>query len=202
METDWMQTSFELRASQVVLTICLQDLKALSVLGGGIRVQSVSCSLSARQGLEEFWPQHSVMCWIWSQVAFLRHRRQSRDFLWSGQVPLSQYPITGRTESLKLKTVVGKKDRLIFCLTEFSQFKQTSYWSNTRTIDMNYACMFSCVRLCVTPWTVVCLAPLSIIFSRQEYWSEFPFPSPGDIPDPGIEPGSFASQADSLPSEL
>ena len=197
-----MQTSFVLRASQVVLTIYLQGLKALSVLGGGIRVQSVSCSLSARQGLEEFWPQHSVMCWIWSQVAFLRHRRQSRDFLWSGQVPLSQYPITGRTESLKLKTVVGKKDRLIFCLTEFSHFKQTGYWSNTRTIDMNYACMFSCVRLGVTPWTVVCLAPLSIIFSRQEYWSEFPFPSPGDIPDPGIEPGSFASQADSLPSEL
>ena len=38
-------------------------------------------------------------------------------------------------------------------------------------------------------------------FSRQEYWSGLPFPSPGDLPDPGIEPGSFALQADSLPSE-
>ena len=38
-------------------------------------------------------------------------------------------------------------------------------------------------------------------FSRQEYWSGLPFPSPGDLPDPGIEPGSPALQADSLPSE-
>ena len=39
-------------------------------------------------------------------------------------------------------------------------------------------------------------------FSRQEYWSGLPFPSPGDLPDPGIEPGSPALQADSLPTEL
>jgi len=38
-------------------------------------------------------------------------------------------------------------------------------------------------------------------FSRQEYWSRLPFPSPGDLPDPGIKPGSFVSQADALPSE-
>ena len=51
------------------------------------------------------------------------------------------------------------------------------------------------------PWTGVCQAPLSMGFSRQEYWSGFPFPSPGDLPDPGMEPGSPAVQADSLPSE-
>ena len=44
-------------------------------------------------------------------------------------------------------------------------------------------------------------APLSIGFSRQEYWSELPFPPPGDLLHPGIEPGSLALQADSLPSE-
>ena len=44
-------------------------------------------------------------------------------------------------------------------------------------------------------------APLSMEFSRQEYWSGLPFPSPGDLPDPGIEPGSLALQADSLLSE-
>ena len=44
-------------------------------------------------------------------------------------------------------------------------------------------------------------APLSMGFSRQEYWSGLPFPSPGDLPDPGIEPGSPALQADSLSSE-
>ena len=54
----------------------------------------------------------------------------------------------------------------------------------------------------MTSWTVACQAPLSMEFSRQEYWSGLPFPSPGDLPDPGIDPGSPALQADSLPSEL
>ena len=53
-----------------------------------------------------------------------------------------------------------------------------------------------------TPWTVAHQAPLSMGFSRQEYWSGLPFPSPGDLPDPGIEPGSPELQADSLPTEL
>ena len=54
----------------------------------------------------------------------------------------------------------------------------------------------------MTPWTVVaCQAPLSTGFSWQEYWSGLPFFSPGDLPDPGIEPRSPALQADSLPSE-
>ena len=50
-------------------------------------------------------------------------------------------------------------------------------------------CLFlSCVRLFATPWTVACQAALSMGFSRQEYWSGLPFPTPGDLPDPGIEP--------------
>ena len=59
----------------------------------------------------------------------------------------------------------------------------------------------SCVRLFATPWTVAHQAPLSMGFSRQGYWSGLPFPSPGDLPNPGIEPRSPALQADSLPSE-
>ena len=62
----------------------------------------------------------------------------------------------------------------------------------------------SCVRLFVTPWTVAYQAPLSVGFFRQEYWSRLPFPPPGDLPNPGIEPLSPASpalQADSLPTE-
>ena len=51
-------------------------------------------------------------------------------------------------------------------------------------------------------WTVARQAPLSTEFSRQEYWSGLPFPSPGDLPDPGIESRSPALQADSLPPEL
>ena len=46
-----------------------------------------------------------------------------------------------------------------------------------------------------------CQAPLSMELSKQEYWNGLPFPSPGDLPDPGIEPGSPALQADSLPFE-
>ena len=55
----------------------------------------------------------------------------------------------------------------------------------------------SCLTL-VTPWTVACQAPLSIGFPREEYWSGLPFPSPGDLPDPGIEPRSPAPLVDSL----
>ena len=59
----------------------------------------------------------------------------------------------------------------------------------------------SCLTLS-TPWTVARQAPLSMGFSRQKYWSGLPCPSPGDLPDPGIEPWSPALQAESLPTEL
>ena len=61
--------------------------------------------------------------------------------------------------------------------------------------------LVSRVRLFATPWTVAYQAPLSMGFSRQECWSGVPFPSPGDLPDPGIKPGSPALQANALPSE-
>ena len=57
------------------------------------------------------------------------------------------------------------------------------------------------VQLFATPWTVVLQASLSMESSRQECWNGLPFPSPGDLPDPRIEPGSPALQADSLSSE-
>ena len=57
------------------------------------------------------------------------------------------------------------------------------------------------VQLFATPWTVAHQAPLSMEFSRQEYWSGLPFPSPRDLPDPGIKPGSSTLQTDVLPSE-
>ena len=58
----------------------------------------------------------------------------------------------------------------------------------------------SCPTLC-DPWTVAGQVPVCIELSRQEYWSGLLFPSPGDLPNPGIKPGSLALQADSLPSE-
>ena len=63
---------------------------------------------------------------------------------------------------------------------------------------MPLACMlsyFSCVGLFETLWTVVSQAPLSMGFSRQKCWSALPFPPPGDLPDPGIQPASLMSPA-------
>ena len=57
------------------------------------------------------------------------------------------------------------------------------------------------VRLFATPWTVAYQAPPSMGFSRQEYWSGLPFPSPGDLPNTVIDPGSPTFQADAFPSE-
>ena len=67
-----------------------------------------------------------------------------------------------------------------------------------------YVCVcvsHSVVSNSVTPWTVAHQASLSKRFSRQEYWSGLPFPSPGDLPDPGIEPTFPALQVNSLLSE-
>ena len=61
--------------------------------------------------------------------------------------------------------------------------------------------LLSRVRLFVTPWTAAHQAPPSTGFSRQEYWSGLPFPSPGDLPDLGIEPRSPTLQADALTAE-
>ena len=70
--------------------------------------------------------------------------------------------------------------------------------------DIKKCQLLSCVQLLATPWTVACQAPLSMEFSRQEYWSGLPFPSlgvcgaGGGLPDPGIELRPPALQADSL----
>ena len=75
--------------------------------------------------------------------------------------------------------------------------------------DVHFLVITACVCVCAQSlshaqlfanlWTVDCQAPLSMGFPRQEYWSGLPFVPPGDLPDPGIEPGSPALQADSLP---
>ena len=65
--------------------------------------------------------------------------------------------------------------------------QHTCYWS--------FRCMLSCIGFFATPWTAACQAPLCMEISRQAYWSGLPFPSPGDLPDPGIEPVSLASPA-------
>jgi len=71
----------------------------------------------------------------------------------------------------------------------------TSLFSAVYEMWCTYACVLSRVLLFSTPWTVACQAPLSIGFSRQEYWSGLPFPPPADLPDQGIKPMSPVSPA-------
>ena len=89
-----------------------------------------------------------------------------------------------------------------------SQNKQTNY-THKLNLPFGNALQQSClkvkslsrVRLLATPWAVAYQTPLSMVFSRQQSWSGLPFPSPGDLPNPGIEPGSPTLQTDALPSE-
>ena len=88
---------------------------------------------------------------------------------------------------------------MIILITTIYLICETTFW------EYGYACVrvqsLSHVLLFVTPWIVVRQAPLSMGFSRQEHWSGWPFPSPGDLPDPGTEPAPLALQADPLPAE-
>ena len=84
----------------------------------------------------------------------------------------------------------------------YKQINSTVNKYNKCSKPIAYACVLSHVRLCATPWTVACQAPLSLGFSRQEWWSRLPFSPPGGLPEPEIEPQSPSSpalQADSLP---
>ena len=80
------------------------------------------------------------------------------------------------------------------------------YWGQLLIwISLVCACMLShlsCIRLCKTLWTVACQTPLSMGFSRQEYWKGLPVPSPGDVPNSGVQSRSPALKANSLPTEL
>ena len=87
----------------------------------------------------------------------------------------------------------------------WEQLKCQEFPGKSRKKNVYTACVlscFCCVWLFVTPWTEACQVPLSMEFSRQEYCSGLPFPSPEEHPNPGIESWSPASQADSLPFEL
>ena len=80
-------------------------------------------------------------------------------------------------------------------------FLQYDFGSGTQEYWVSEVKSLSRVWLFVTPWTVAYQASLSMGFSTQEYWSGLPFLSPGDLPNPGIEPRSPALEADALTSE-
>ena len=78
--------------------------------------------------------------------------------------------------------------------TDKSEISNPAIYTHHQVRDLIclFALLLSRVRLFATLWTVACQASLSMEFSKQEYWSGLPFPSPGDLPDPGIEPVSPA----------
>ena len=98
--------------------------------------------------------------------------------------------------------VKGKKDELFSKISlKFEKMNQDQF---IFSFDFMHACVLSCfshIQLFVILWTVACQGPLSMGFSRQEYWSGLPSPPPGDLPNPGIEPRppvTLALQADFL----
>ena len=96
-----------------------------------------------------------------------------------------------------------KSDGFHFFLLENSSFHNSYNWW-VEILFANFMSLSEVAQSCPTlcdPWTVAHQAPPSMGFSRQEYWSGLPFPSPGDLPDPGIEPRSPTLQADTLTSE-
>ena len=77
-----------------------------------------------------------------------------------------------------------------------------SIWFIFKHLSLSLSLVTKLCPTLTTSWTIACQATLSMGFFRQEYWSGLPFPSPGDLPEPGIEPGSPALKADPLPTEL
>ena len=103
---------------------------------------------------------------------------------WNSRRPVPALPI-----AFMCHTVLGSPG---YSLTSSFMPCFTGAWkqgSVTLGITFPNVWLLSCVQLLVTPWTVAYEAPLSMGFSRQEYWIGLPFPSPGDLPDPGMNPG-------------
>ena len=105
---------------------------------------------------------------------------------------LKNFPQFAVTHTVKGFGVVNKAEEDVFSGTLLLFYGPVKKWSEVKSL--------SHVWHFATPWTVAYQASPSMGFSRQEYWSGLPFPSPGDLPDPGIEPGSPALEADTLMS--
>ena len=127
--------------------------------------------------------------------------------------PLITFPIDGQARLMvgikpklfKLmwsqKAMFQSRARGCVCVCVYVLFIYTYIYTHIYI----YLCVYqslSHIQLFVTPWAIIHQTPLSMEFSKKEYWSGLPFPSPGDHPNSGIEPGSPALQADSLHSEL
>ena len=114
-----------------------------------------------------------------------------------------QLYLAAKEKLLKSNSGRPQASHLTFPGLRSTSVKWGSEWDNTVRLPALKTGVkwLSPVRLFATPWTVAYHAPPSMGFSRQEYWSGLPFPSPEDLPDPGFEPGSPSLWAHALPSE-
>ena len=122
------------------------------------------------------FPQHSTLC--------------KYTFYYSSPIP-GEHNFDSKSQAFTWQAATSTADKMRF------KVYHTSLVSTPLCVLVTQ----SCPTLC-NPWTIACQIPLSMKFSRQEYWNVLPFPSLGNLPNPGIGPGSPELQADALPSEL
>ena len=167
---------------------------------------------SGKLNITKLTLRFSHFCWINSLLIFISHWSMSRilnTLIKNKQANKKTFPVLFTlcnrgfpiipTPSISVSLTVTFFDLWVFSLFKSSMVHCNSW--GCKESDMDEQLKNSRVRLFATPWTVAYQAPPSMGFFRQEYWSGLPFPSPGDLPYPGIKPGYPAFQADALTSE-
>ena len=134
-------------------------------------------------------PSSTFSSWSWNRTHGLLHLLHCRQILYCWTIRAA-HSKSSLFESCPKNCEVHNLHTSTLWLWQPSLFSWKWKWSHSVVSESLWP-----------PWTIVYQASLSMGFSRQEYWSGLPFPSLGDLPDPGIKPRSPALQADALPSE-
>ena len=127
----------------------------------------------------------------WVAIPFSRGSSWPRDQSWVSSMP-GQFFMSEPQVALRVKNLPANAGDTREAASIPGSGRSPGVGNNSSVQSLSHVWLFA------TPWTVAHQAPLSMEFSRQEYWNELSFPSPGDLPDPGNEPRSPELQADSL----
>ena len=157
---------------------------------GCFRIKCSECSwvLSCSMMLDSFVTPWAVACQAPLTIKIFQARILERVAISSSRGP--SLPRDGKQVSCV--SCIGR-----WVLYHWATWEDLKCNSLCKIPTCQYICIhvlscLSCVQLFATLWTLVCQAPLSLGFSRQEYWSRLPCPPPGDLPDPGMEPASLS----------
>ena len=147
-------------------------------------------SLGWEDSLEKEMATHSsVLAW---RIPWTEEPGRLQAFGLKSRTRLSDFHFTAHFRITRRKII-----HVIF----FYRTSSSRTWQGARDIVNPCGCTRLVMSLFATPWTIAHHVSLSMIFPRQEYWSGLPLSSPGDLPNPGIEPGSPALEADAFTSE-